>query len=101
MRFSVSEAEHEEIKKKAALANLTEAEYIRSALREVRLVEAPPADYNRLIAEFKDVGSLLDRVIKKLSFQGIYDTAALKEALEKNWEAEQLLRKTFQQGGKK
>lgn len=80
----LSKAELNDLTKKARKARLTNAGFIRRAIREQEVKEAPPVDVPILIREVRKVGYNIDQLLKIANAQGLVDVPQLRKALEEN-----------------
>ena len=80
----LSRAELNDLTKKARKARRTNAGFIRRAIREQVVKEAPPVDVPVLIREVRRVGYNIDQVLKIARAQGLVDVPQLRKALEEN-----------------
>ena len=80
----LSRAELNDLTKKARKARMTNAGFIRRAIREQEVKEAPPVDVPILIREVRRVGYNIDQVLKIARAQGLVDVPQLRKALEEN-----------------
>ena len=80
----LSRAELNDLTKKARKARMTNAGFIRRAIREQVVKEAPPVDVPVLIREVRRVGYNIDQVLKIARAQGLVDVPQLRKALEEN-----------------
>ena len=80
----LSKAELNDLTKKARKARMTNAGFIRRAIREQVVKEAPPVDVPILIREVRRVGYNIDQVLKIARAQGLVDVPQLRKALEEN-----------------
>ena len=63
---------------------MTNAGFIRRAIREQEVKEAPAVDVPILIREVRRVGYNIDQVLKIARAQGLVDVPQLRKALEEN-----------------
>ena len=80
----LSKAELNDLTKKARKARMTNAGFIRRAIREQEVKEAPPVDVPILIREVRRVGYNIDQVLKIARAQDLVDVPQLRKALEEN-----------------
>ena len=80
----LSRAELNDLTRKARKARMTNAGFIRRAIREQEVKEAPPVDVPVLIREVRRVGYNIDQVLKIARAQGLVDVPQLRKALEEN-----------------
>ena len=80
----LSRAELNDLTKKARKARMTNAGFIRRAICELEVKEAPPVDVPVLIREVRRVGNNIDQVLKIAKAQGLVDVPQLRKALEEN-----------------
>ncbi len=63
---------------------MTTAGFIRRAIREQEVKEAPPVDVPLLIREVRRVGYNIDQLLKIANAQGLVDVPQLRKAPEEN-----------------
>ena len=80
----LSRAELNDLTRKARKARMTNAGFIRRAIREQVVKEALPVDVPVLIREVRRVGYNIDQVLKSARAQGLVDVPQLRKALEEN-----------------
>ena len=80
----LSRNELSDLTKKARKARLTNAGFIRRAIRDQEVKEAPPVDVPILIREVRRVGYNIDQVLKIARAQDLVDVPQLRKALEEN-----------------
>ena len=80
----LSRNELSDLTRKARKARLTNAGFIRRAIRDQEVKEAPPVDVPILIREVRRVGYNIDQVLKIARAQDLVDVPQLRKALEEN-----------------
>ena len=80
----LSKAELNDLTKKARKARMTNAGFIRRAICELEVKEAPPVDVPVLIRAVRRVGYNIDQVLKIARAQGLVDVPQLRKALDEN-----------------
>lgn len=93
IRFTKDELS--DLTKKARKARLTNAAFIRCAVRGTAVKEAPPADVPVLIREVRRVGASLNQIMKRANAIGLLDVPQLRKALEDNRTVEKLIVDTY------
>lgn len=93
IRFTKDELS--DLTKKARKARLTNAAFIRCAVRRTAVKEAPPADVPVLIREVRRVGDSLNQIMKRANAIGLLDVPQLRKALEDNRTVEKLIVDTY------
>ncbi len=93
IRFTKDELS--DLTKKARKARLTNAAFIRYAVRGTAVKEAPPADVPVLIREVRRVGDSLNQIMKRANAIGLLDVPQLRKALEDNRTVEKLIVDTY------
>ena len=93
IRFTKDELS--DLTKKARKARLTNAAFIRCAVRGTTVKEAPPADVPVLIREVRRVGDSLNQIMKRANAIGLLDVPQLRKALEDNRTVEKLIVDTY------
>ena len=69
----VTPGEYQAIRMKAAKSGMTVSAFIRHCTQEETIMEAPPIEFNKLIAEMKRVGTNLNQIILQLRIQNMYE----------------------------
>lgn len=96
MILRLTPEEKQALTEKADRTYLSREEFCRQVLKDVKVYERPDALFYDLIAELKEVGSMLDQIIKSLEDTDLeVDLKALNSALERNWNTEKMLWDTF------
>jgi len=85
----LSKDELSDLTKKARKANLTNAAFIRRAIRGLEVKEAPPVDVPVLLRDVRRVGYNINQILKIANAQGLVDVPQLRKALEENHAAAQ------------
>jgi len=80
----LSKNELSELTRKARKARLTNAGFIRRAIREQEVKEAPPVDVPLLIREVRRVGYNIDQILMIARAQGLVDVPQLQKAMAEN-----------------
>ncbi len=90
-RFEVrlTNEELSDLTKKARKAKLNKATFVRRAIRDLTVKEAPPVDVPVLIREVRRVGYNIDQLLKRANSQGFIDAPLLRNALNENYEVSQ------------
>ena len=92
-RFEVcfTKDELSDLTKKARKARLSIGGFIRRAVRDLEVKEAPPADVPMLIREVRRVGYNIDQLLKTANANGLLDVPQLRKALADNRAVEKLI----------
>lgn len=93
LRFTPEEMEA--LDQKVAKSQWNREQFCRMALEGVKLKEAPPADYYKLIMEVRKVGTNINQILNKANTLGFLDMPMLQKALEDNHATEDMLWDTF------
>ena len=80
----LSKDELTDLTKKARKAKLSNAGFIRRAIRNLEVKEAPAADVPYLLNEVRRVGYNINQILKIANAQGLVDVPQLRKALEEN-----------------
>ena len=80
-----------DLTKKARKARLSIGGFIRRAVRDLEVKEAPPADVPMLIREVRRVGYNIDQLLKIANTKGLLDVPLLRKALADNRAVEKLI----------
>ena len=67
----VTPSEYQAIRMKAAKSGMTVSAFIRHCTQEETIMEAPPIEFNKLIAEMKRVGTNLNQLLYQLQIQNM------------------------------
>ncbi len=96
-RFEVrfTKDELSDLTKKARKARLSNGSFIRRAVSDLEVKEAPPADVPTLIREVRRVGHNIDQILKIANSQGLVDVPQLHKALEDNRIVEKVIIKAY------
>ena len=92
-RFEVrfTKEEYSNLTRKARRAGLTAGAFVRMAIAEKEIREAPSADVPRLIREVRRVGSTLNQILKIANSRGLLEVPDLRKALEDNRAVERMI----------
>ncbi len=80
-----------DLTKKARKARLSIGGFIRRAVRDLEVKEAPPVDVPMLIREVRRVGYNIDQLLKIANAKGLLDVPQLRKALADNRAVEKLI----------
>lgn len=80
----LSKDELTDLTKKARKAKLSNAGFIRRAIRDLEVKEAPAADVPYLLNEVRRVGYNINQLLKIANAQGLVDVPQLRKALDEN-----------------
>lgn len=97
MRFA--ENEYLDMMEKARKAQLSTGGFIRAAVKNLELKEAPPAEYYELIREVRRTGYNINQLLKIANARELLDVPLLRKSLEENRDTERMLWQVFQGGG--
>ena len=90
-----TEDELSSLMQKVRQSGLSREVFCRDALMGVKIKEAPPADYYKLIMEVRKVGTNINQILHKANTLGFLDVPMLQKALEDNHTTEDMLWDTF------
>ena len=92
-RFEVcfTKDELSDLTKKARKARLSTGAFVRRAVRDLEVKEAPPADVPMLIREVRRVGYNIDQLLKLANAKGLLDVPQLRKALADNRAVEKMI----------
>ena len=79
MRFSKEELNA--LTKKARRANLTNAAFVRRAINNTEVKEAPPVDVPVFLNEIRRVGYNINQLLRNANGQGLVDVPQLRKTL--------------------
>ena len=91
-----TEDELSSLMQKVRQSGLSREAFCRAALLGVRIKEAPPADYYKLIMEVRRVGTNITQILQKANAIGLLDVPMIRKALEDNYTTEEMLWDTFE-----
>lgn len=91
-----TEDELSSLMQKVRQSGLSREAFCRAALLGVKLKEAPPADYYKLIMEVRRVGTNINQILQKANAIGLLDVPMIRKALEDNYTTEEMLWDTFE-----
>ena len=91
-----TEDELSSLMQKVRQSGLSREAFCRAALLGVRIKEAPPADYYKLIMEVRRVGTNINQILQKANAIGLLDVPMIRKALEDNYTTEEMLWDTFE-----
>ena len=86
-----TEDELAELKNKARKSNLSIGEFVRRAVRDLEVKEAPPTDLPMLIREVRKVGCNIHQLLKIANAKGLLDVPQLRKALVDNRAVEKMI----------
>ena len=86
-----TEDELAELKNKARKSNLSIGGFVRRAVRDLEVKEAPPADMPMLVREVRRVGYNIDQLLKLANAKGLLDVPQLRKALADNRAVEKMI----------
>ncbi len=87
-----------DLTKKARKARLSVGGFVRRAVAEQDVKEAPPADVPMLIREVRRVGYNIDQLLKLANAKGLLDVPQLRKALDDNRSVEKLIVNAYTMG---
>lgn len=86
-----TEDELSELKNKARKSNLSIGRFVRRAVRDLEVKEAPSADVPMLIREVRRVGYNIDQLLKLANAKGVLDVPQFRKALADNRVVEKMI----------
>ena len=89
--FYLNDKEFEAFEQKAKRTSRSREAFIRKAVAEVQIKEAPPADLHKLIWEIRRVGNNIDQILMIANAKGILNIPDLRKAIGALREAEKLI----------
>ena len=90
-----TEDELAELKNKARKSNLSIGGFVRRAVRDLEVKEAPPADMPMLVREVRGVGYNIDQLLRLANAKGLLDVPQLRKALADNRAVEKMIVDTY------
>ena len=94
----LSETENEVLNKLCLRMKKDRSKVIRSLIKGVKLVEAPPIDFKEFTVELRRVGTNLNQLTAKANSTGFINAAECKSVLDKVRYLEQEILKYFKPG---
>jgi hypothetical protein len=91
-----TEDELSSLMQKVRQSGLSREAFCRAALQGVKIKEAPPADYYKLIMEVRRVGTNINQILQKANAIGLLDVPMIRKALEDNYTTEEMLWDAFE-----
>lgn len=91
-----TEDELSSLMQKVRQSGLSREAFCRAALQGVKIKEAPPADYYKLIMEVRRVGTNINQILQKANAIGLLDVPMIRKALEDNYKTEEMLWDAFE-----
>lgn len=91
----MSKDELYDLTKKARKAHLTHSAFIRRAISEKEIKEAPPIEFNALAREVRRVGSNIEQLLKVANAKGFLDAPKLRKALDEYHQVNKMLNEAF------
>ena len=89
--FYLNDKEFEAFEQKAKRTSRSREDFIRKAVAEVQIKEAPPTDLHKLIWEIRRTGSNIDQILLIANAKGILNIPDLRKAIDDLREVEQLI----------
>ena len=89
--FYLNDKEFEAFEQKAKRTSRSREDFIRKAVAEVQIKEAPPADLHKLIWEIRRVGNNIDQILMIANAKGILNIPDLRKAIDALREVENLI----------
>ena len=86
-----TEDELAELKNKARKSNLSIGGFVRRAVRDLEVKEAPPADVPMLVREVRRVGYNVDQLLRLANAKGLLDVPQLRKVLADNRTVEKMI----------
>ena len=92
-RFEVcfTQEELSDLTKKVRKARLSNSAFVRRAVRDLEVKEAPPADVPMLIREVRRVGYNIDQLLKLANAKDLLDVPQIRKALADNRAVEKMI----------
>lgn len=78
----LTDEELNELENKVFKSGLTRERFIRKALSDCRVYEAPPVDFYTLIREINRVGSNIEQILRLANTKGLLDVPRLRSHLD-------------------
>ena len=91
----MTEKEYRSLTSKAHRAGMTKAAFIRNAVENKEVAEAPSVDVPALIWEVRQVAGRLDRILKTVDSRGMPEASELRKALEENRAVEKMIIRAY------
>ena len=90
-----TEDELAELKNKARKSNLSIGGFVRRAVRDLEVKEAPPADVPMLVREVRRVGYNVDQLLRLANAKGLLDVPQLRKVLADNRTVEKMIMNAY------
>jgi len=89
--FYLNDKELEALDRKVKKAGRSREDYIRKAVADAQIKEAPPADLYKLIWEIRRAGNNIDQILMIANSKGILNIPDLRKAISDLREVEKLI----------
>lgn len=89
------EKEYSNLNNLCKKTGLTKSKLIRYLLQGCTPIEAPPADYPKLIRELRAIGNNLNQLLKFARSVGFINTPELENTLNNLWEVDEKINSAF------
>lgn len=86
--------------KQVRKAGMTREHYVRKLIKESKVYEAPPVDFQRLIREVNRVGSNIDQILRIAYANNLLDIPRLRKELDELDAIEDAMWKAFAPDGR-
>ena len=94
--FLLTEADSKKLSELSSKTSLSRSKVLRYLIRECHLIEAPPADYHKLIREIRAVGNNLNQTLVIAKTNGILNVPDLRQEILDLRKVEKELQEAFQ-----
>ena len=88
-----------DLTKKARKTRLSTGAFVRRAVQELEVKEAPPVDVPMLIRESRRVGYNIDQLLKLANAKGLLDVPQLRKTLADNRAVEKMIMDAYSMDG--
>ena len=89
--FYLNDKELATLDRKVKKAGRSREAFIRNAVADIQIKEAPPADLYKLIWEIRRVGNNIDQILMTANTKGILNIPDLRKTIDDLREAEKLI----------
>ncbi len=79
--FYLNDTELDSLERKVKRSGLSREGFIRKAVKDVQIKEAPPAELPQFIREIRRVGSNIDQILMIANARGLLDVPQLRKVI--------------------
>lgn len=89
--FYLNDHEFESLDRKVKRTNLSREAFLRKAIQDIQIKEAPPADLSQFIREIRRVGNNINQLATIANAQGLVDVPQLRREILELRDIEKLI----------